>query len=232
MKGAAMSEHKFDRKSEYEFSIGLRATHWIRFFAITFLVVSGYYISYVFVSPEITSQPTNFMNAKWRMAHQIAGFILIACFIFKLYLFIFDKHSRKEVVSIVDFFSPKVWIAQIKYYLFLGPHPHLKGVYNPLQFASYFFFYVVLFLICLTGLALYVHVYHEGLGGLLYEPMRQCEELMGGLANVRTVHRVCMWVIIVFVVIHVYMAVFNAVKGKNGAMDAIISGYKYVKDEH
>ena len=50
-----MSEHKFDRKSEYEFSIGLRATHWIRFFAITFLVVSGYYISYVFVSPEITS---------------------------------------------------------------------------------------------------------------------------------------------------------------------------------
>ena len=40
-----MSEHKFDRKSEYEFSIGLRATHWIRFFAITFLVVSGYYIS-------------------------------------------------------------------------------------------------------------------------------------------------------------------------------------------
>ncbi|MBF0984456.1 MAG: Ni/Fe-hydrogenase, b-type cytochrome subunit, partial [Campylobacter sp.] len=137
-----MSEHKFDRKSEYEFSIGLRATHWIRFFAITFLVVSGYYISYVFVSPEITSEPTNFMNAKWRMAHQIAGFILIACFIFKLYLFIFDKHSRKEVVSIVDFFSPKVWIAQIKYYLFLGPHPHLKGVYNPLQFASYFFFYL------------------------------------------------------------------------------------------
>ena len=78
-----MSEHKFDCKSEYEFSIGLRATHWIRFFAITFLVVSGYYISYVFVSPEITSEPTNFMNAKWRMAHQIAGFILIACFIYR-----------------------------------------------------------------------------------------------------------------------------------------------------
>nr|WP_314786433.1 Ni/Fe-hydrogenase, b-type cytochrome subunit [uncultured Campylobacter sp.] len=227
-----MSEHKFDRKSEYEFSIGLRATHWIRFFAITFLVVSGYYISYVFVSPEVTTQPVLFMNAKWRAAHQIAGFVLIACFIFKLYLFIFDKYSRKEVVSIVDFFNPKVWIAQIKYYLFLGPHPHLKGVYNPLQFASYFFFYLVLFLICLTGLVLYVHVYHEGLGGLLYEPMRRCEELMGGLANVRTIHRICMWIIMVFVVAHVYMAVFNSVKGKNGAMDAIVSGYKFVKDEH
>ena len=153
-----MSEHKFDRKSEYEFSIGLRATHWIRFFAITFLVVSGYYISYVFVSPEVTTQPVLFMNAKWRAAHQIAGFVLIACFIFKLYLFIFDKYSRKEVVSIVDFFNPKVWIAQIKYYLFLGPHPHLKGVYNPLQFASYFFFYLVLFVFCVTGGVVYVHV--------------------------------------------------------------------------
>ena len=62
--------------------------------------------------------------------------------------------------------------------------------------------------------------------------MRQCEELIGGLANVRTIHRICMWIIMVFVVAHVYMAVFNAVKGKNGAMDAIVSGYKYVKDEH
>jgi len=26
------------------------------------------------------------------------------------------------------------------------------------------------------------------------------------------------------------MAVFNAVKGKNGAMDAIVSGYKFVKE--
>ncbi|WP_169754982.1 Ni/Fe-hydrogenase, b-type cytochrome subunit [Campylobacter curvus] len=227
-----MSKHGPDRISEYEFSIGLRLTHWIRFFAITFLVVSGFYISYVFVSPEITSEPVNFMNAKWRLAHQVAGFILIAVTIFKLYLFIFDKHSKKEWVSIVDFFNPKVWIAQIKYYIFLGPHPHLKGVYNPLQFASYLFFYLVLAVICLTGLVLYVHVYHNGLGGLLYEPMRYFERLMGGLANVRTIHRIAMWVIIIFVPVHVYMAVFNAVKGKNGAMDAIVSGYKFVKEEH
>ena len=227
-----MSEHKFDRKSEYEFSIGLRATHWIRFFAITFLVVSGYYISYVFVSPEVTTQPVLFMNAKWRAAHQIAGFVLIACFIFKLYLFIFDKYSRKEVVSIVDFFNPKVWIAQIKYYLFLGPHPHLKGVYNPLQFASYFFFYLVLFLICLTGLVLYVHVYHEGLGGAFYGILRPIEAAMGGLSEVRMIHHLCMNIIIIFVPIHVYMAVFNAVKGRDGAMDAIVSGYKFKKEEH
>ncbi|MBE2984287.1 Ni/Fe-hydrogenase, b-type cytochrome subunit [Campylobacter sp. RM9344] len=218
------------RKAEYEFSIGVRLTHWIRAIVIAFLIFSGFYISYVFIAPEISAEPTLFLNAKWRAAHQVAGFILIACFIFKVYLFIFDKHSRKELRSVFDFLNPKIWFSQIKYYLFLGKHPHLKGVYNPLQFASYFFFYVVLALICVSGLVLYAHVYHEGLGGAIYDIARWLEEMMGGLANVRTIHRICMWVIMIFVPIHVYMAVFNAVKGKNGAMDAIVSGYKFVKE--
>lgn len=225
-----MSEHKLDRVSEYEFSIGLRLTHWIRFFAITILIISGYYISYVFVTPEITDQPVNFMNAKWRMVHQIFGFVLIGVTIFKCYLVVFDKMSRKEFVSIVDFLNPIVWFRQVKFYLFLGKHPHLKGVYNPLQFVAYMFLYIVLFVIILSGLVLYTHVYHEGLGGLLYEPMRELEKLVGGLANVRTIHRICMWVIMIFIPIHVYMAVFNAIKGKDGAMDAIFSGFKFHKE--
>lgn len=215
----------------YEFSVGLRLTHWLRAVSIAFLVVSGFYLAYVFVAPAVNPEPTNFMNAKWRAAHQIAGFVLIACFIFKFYLFVIDKESRKEVISFSDAINPKIWLAQIKYYLFLGPHPHLKGVYNPLQFVAYAFFYVVLFLICLTGLILYVHVYHDGLGGLLYAPMRAIESMMGGLATVRLVHHICMWIIMIFVPVHVYMVIFNAIKGKDGAADAIVSGYKYIDEE-
>ncbi|ANE32644.1 Ni/Fe-hydrogenase, b-type cytochrome subunit [Campylobacter hyointestinalis] len=217
--------------AEYEFSIGLRLTHWIRAISIVLLIVSGFYIAYVFVSPVITSEPTNFMNAKWRAVHQIVGFVLIGCFIFKLYLFFFDKKSHIERVSLKDFLSPKVWIDQIKYYMFMGKHPHLVGTYNPLQFVSYLFFYIILFVICLTGLILYVHVYHEGLGGLLYDPMRAVEAWMGGLANVRVVHHISMWIIMIFVLVHVYMAIYNAIKGKNGAMDAIVSGYKFPKED-
>ena len=77
--------------ADYEFSIGLRLTHWIRAISIVVLSVSGFYLAYVFVSPAITGEPINFMNAKWRAVHQIAGFILIGCFIFKTYLFFFDN---------------------------------------------------------------------------------------------------------------------------------------------
>ena len=220
------------RVAIYEFSAGLRLTHWVRAVAIAVLTLSGFYIAGGFFTPAPNPEPTNYLNAIWRAIHQGVGVVLIGCFIFKCYLFLVDKHSKKELASIPDVFSPKSWIDQIKFYLFIGKHPHLKGVYNPLQFAAYFMFYIVLFVICLTGLILYVHVYHEGLGGLLYEPMRVLEVWFGGLANVRLIHHISMWIILIFVCAHVYMAIFNSVKLKNGCIDAIFSGYKFDTQEH
>lgn len=211
----------------YEFSIGLRATHWLRAFAIFALCISGFYIASVFIAPDKSTEPNLFMQAKFRFVHNVAGFVLLACFVFKLYLFIFDKLSKKERVSIKDCFSLRVWIEQIKFYLFLGKHPHLKGVYNPLQFVSYFFFYIVLALLIITGFVLYINVYHEGFAGTITPFVKPFETMFGGLANVRIIHHILTWVTMIFVGVHIYMAVFNAIKGKDGAMDAIFSGYKY-----
>ncbi len=224
-------EQGSQRKAEYEFSVGLRLAHWIRAACIVILVGTGFYLSYVFQAPIQTGEPTNFMQAKYRLVHQVAGFVLIACIIFKVYLFFFDKTSSKERRSFLELFNVKLWIEQLKFYMFLGKHPHLKGVYNPLQFLTYFFFYLVMLGIILTGLILYTHTYHEGLGGMLYNVLKPLEAALGGLAEVRTYHRILMWVVLIFVPVHIYMAVFNAVKGKNGGLDAIVSGYKFVKEE-
>ncbi|WP_052043207.1 Ni/Fe-hydrogenase, b-type cytochrome subunit [Campylobacter sp. MIT 97-5078] len=219
------------RRTEYEFSIGLRVAHWLRAISIVILVGTGFYLSYVFQSPISNGEPTNFMQAKYRFVHEVAGFILLSCILFKVYLFFFDRISHKERVSLKDTLNPKVWIEQLKFYLFIGKHPHLKGCYNPLQFATYTLFYAVMFGIIITGLTLYVHVYHDGLGGFLYGILRPIEAMLGGLAEVRIYHRLLMWVVIVFVPIHIYMAVFNSLKGKDGSLDAIFSGYKYIRDD-
>jgi len=220
------------RNIEYEFSVGLRWTHWLRALSIVVLTVTGFYIAYVFVAPATSDEPVLFLNAKFRMWHQIAGFVLIAVTLFKSYLFLVDRLSAKERISILDFISPKVWIQQIKYYLFMGKHPKLRGAYNPLQFGAYILLYTMVFGICLTGLILYVHVYHQGLGGFLYPFMRPIEALLGGLAIVRELHHIIMWGILIFMPIHIYLAVFSSVMGKEGSMDAIISGSKFPKNEH
>lgn len=193
------------RKIEFEFSAGLRWTHWLRAIAIAVLTVTGFYLAYVFIAPEASDEPILFLNAKFRMWHQIAGFLLIAVTIYKTYLFLVDKQSMRERIAIVDFLSPKTWFAQIKYYLFMGEHPHLRGVYNPLQFVAYIGLYAMVFVVCITGLVLYVHVYHEGLGGALYDYMRPLEVMMGGLANVREIHHIAMWGILIFVPVHIYI---------------------------
>ncbi|WP_458699429.1 Ni/Fe-hydrogenase, b-type cytochrome subunit [Sulfurospirillum sp. 1307] len=220
------------RKIEYEFSAGLRWTHWIRAIAIFALTVTGFYLAYVFVAPAASDEPVLFLNAKFRMWHQIAGFVLIAVTLFKSYLFVIDKVSWRERISFLDFVNPKVWIGQIKYYLFLGDHPKLRGVYNPLQFIAYIGLYALVFVICITGLVLYVHVYHNGLGGFLYDYMRPLEVMMGGLANVREIHHIAMWGILIFIPVHIYMAIFNSIMGKEGSIDSIISGYKFEKQDH
>ena len=215
-------------KKHYEFSSWLRTTHWIRVLAIIILTFTGFYIAFPFISAALNQgEPNNFLNALMRSWHVIFGFVLICVTIGKFYLFIFDKQSKIERVSFLDFISIKMWIKQIKYYMLVGKHGHLKGVYNPLQFFAYLGVYIAIIMICLTGLILYIHVYHEGLGGALYDILRPIEVLMGGLAMVRELHHIFMWVFIVFLPVHIYLAIFNSVYGKSGAMDSIVSGYKW-----
>lgn len=221
------------RNIEFEFSAGLRWTHWLRAIAIVVLTVTGFYLTYVFIVPEASDEPILFLNAKFRMWHEIAGFLLVAITLYKTYLFFADRISSKERISFMDFVSPKIWIQQIKYYLFMGEHPHLRGVYNPLQFIAYVGLYAMLFVICITGLILYMHMYQGGgLGLLCYNYLRPLEAMMGGLAMVREIHHIVMWGILIFLPIHVYMAIFNSIMGKEGSIDAIISGYKFIKNDH
>jgi len=228
----ANHENKNLMEREKEFSASYRWQHWIRAFSIVALIFTGFYIADPFLTPEPNAEPTNFQQALMRGWHEIIGWVLVAVFFFKTYLFLFTREHRGEMASLKDLFDPKVWIQQVGYYMLIAKHPKLKGTYNPIQFVAYAGFYLMLFGIIITGLVLYVHTTHLGLGDMLYGPMRSLEVMMGGLANVREIHHILMWGIIIFVVGHIYMAVYNAVFGKEGAMDAVFSGMKWKHEDH
>jgi Ni/Fe-hydrogenase 1 B-type cytochrome subunit len=217
-------------KEEVEFSVAFRWQHWIRALSVVVLVVSGFYLAYPFLSPPVNSEPTGFLYALFRSWHEIFGFILVTVILYKTFLFFFSKQHANERVSFKDFLNPSIWISQIKYYLLIEKHPAIKGAYNPLQFIAYVGFYIMIFLLILTGLILYSNVYHSGFGGLIYAPMKFFETLFGGLSTVRLFHHILTWGIILFVTVHVYMAIYNSVFGKEGGMDAIFSGRKWKKN--
>lgn len=208
------------------FSPLVRLFHWIRAFCIFFLIFSGFYLAYPFLMPEVSATPTNFLYASFRSFHVMAGFLLISVSFFRLYLF-FTNKSKGERVSAKDLFDTKIWIGQIKNYLFLGAHPHIKGVYNPIQFFAYLTFAIFILIISLSGVILYYHTYHNGLGEVLESMFKWLEVAVGGLSNVRVIHHITTWAIILFIPIHVYMVVWNAIKHPDGGADSIVGGYRY-----
>lgn len=212
-----------------EFSGLVCLFHWIRAFSIFGLLASGFYIAYPFLQPSANPTPTGFLQAYIRSAHLILGFLLIGVSIFRLYLFIFDKKSALERESAKSLRDVKVWLGVVGSYLFIAKHPHIKGAYNPLQFVVYFGLAILVLLICLTGISLYINVYHVGLGGALAPYFKWVEVLCGGLANVRVLHHLVTWGFVLFIPVHIYLAVWNSIKYPNGGVDGIVSGIRYVK---
>ena len=215
---------------DFVYSALNRVLHWIRAFVITALAVTGFYIASPFLSPgESTS---DLVYAEWVFWHVLFGFILLTSGLLRIYLFFFGKDSTKERRSIKDIISLKSWIIQLKSYFFIGELKK-KGLYGPLQFFSYLMVMIMIILASVTGLILYVHVYHSGIGGLLYDSMKSIEVLMGGLATVRLIHHITMWGFLIFIPLHIYMVVWSAIRFKHGGMDVMFTGYDYhlIKDK-
>jgi Ni/Fe-hydrogenase 1 B-type cytochrome subunit len=209
---------------DFVYSAINRILHWIRALVITGLIITGFYIAEPFLSPEGSSDQLLF--GEWAMWHFILGFILISSGLLRIYLFFFGKDSGRELRSLKDVLSIRSWITQLKSYFFIG-ELRKKGFYGPLQFITYTAIMTLVVLASITGLILYVHVYHQGIGGLLYEPMRVIEAWMGGLATVRYIHHITMWGFLIFIPIHIYMVVWSAVRFKHGALDVMFTGYDY-----
>ncbi|CAA6805443.1 MAG: Quinone-reactive Ni/Fe hydrogenase, cytochrome b subunit [uncultured Sulfurovum sp.] len=215
---------------DFVYSSGNRILHWIRALVITGLIITGFYIADPFLSPEGSTD--KLLYAEWTNWHIILGFILISSGMLRIYLFFFGKDSEGELRSLKDVFSIKSWITQLKSYFFIG-ELRKKGFYGPLQFLTYFAIMVLVVVASVTGLILYVHVYHQGVGGLLYDSMRVLEAWMGGLANVRYIHHITMWGYLIFIPIHIYLVIWSAIRFKHGALDVMFTGYDYhlKKDE-
>jgi len=222
-----MTNQSVPYQRELVFGAAIRIFHCLRALAILVLIITGFYISWPFlVAPESSDV---LVQGYIRAAHQVFGFLLVSITLVRAYLFFFGK-SNIERRSFKDVLSPKSWITQLKSYLWMG-HLDKAGVYGPLQFVTYLAISLVAFLICVTGLVLYANVYHQGLGGMLGGVANWVTMMMGGLAPVRIWHHYFTWVFIIFVVIHVYMAVWSGIRFKHNSVDSIVSGYDYHKNK-
>jgi Ni/Fe-hydrogenase 1 B-type cytochrome subunit len=210
-----------EREYVYSWSVTERIVHWVIALAVAVLTLTGFYIHWPFIEG---GAPGGVDVMAWmRFSHFVAAYALILGLIVRVYLAfasLFDADWRdfglwRNLRNIPDI---------VGYYMFLKPSHKEYRRYNPLQALTYFFWLFLILFLTLTGFALY----RGRIFGVFSatESFGWVNTLLGGESYTRIWHYLAMWVFLITVAVHVYMAAMTAWTNRDHTFRAIITGYK------
>jgi Ni/Fe-hydrogenase 1 B-type cytochrome subunit len=220
-----------NRASVYVYEAPVRIWHWVNALCILVLALSGY-----FIGTPLPSQPgeasANFLMGYIRFTHFAAGQVLAVFLLLRIYwAFVGNAHARQ--IFYVPFWRGSFWsewLHEVKWYAFLTAKPKKYVGHNPLaQFTMFLMLTLPLIFMVITGFALY----SEGAGRDSWEfaLFGWVFTLLPNSQDVHTIHHLGMWVIIIFVMVHIYVAVREDIMSRQSIISSMISGERLFKDE-
>ncbi len=218
--------------SVYVYEVPVRIWHWVNAFAIMTLCATGYLIAFPPPTMMIAEATYQFVFGYIRFAHFTAGLILTFGFLGRIYWAIFGNHHARQLFMLPLFngrWWREVWY-EVKWYLFLEREPKKYVGHNPLaQLAMFIFITLGVTFMIVTGLALY----GEGLGhGSLPDRLfGWVIPLAGGSQMVHSIHHLGMWFILIFMIIHIYVAIREDIMSRQSIVSTMISGHRTFKDD-
>lgn len=212
----------------YVYDAGIRIWHWVTALCIVVLCITGYFIG----SPPPTlsgEASAHYLFGYIRFTHFAAGMILGVAFLLRLYRMIFGgKHARQ--IFYVPFWSIAWWkdvFGEIGWYLFLKKPKEYVG-HNPLAHAAMFLMFMLpMIVLLLTGFALYAE--GAGVQSTWYSLFGWVFGVLGDSMTVHTWHHVAMWIVIIFAMIHMYMAIREDMTHRQTTISSMISGWRFYR---
>jgi len=225
-----LKTHKEETVFVYQWPV--RVWHWAQAFAILALALTGYLIGSP--PPSLGGEASDYFLFGWiRYIHFVSAWIVIVGFVFRVYwAFVGNSHAR-------EIFLPPIWRAsfwggvwhEIMWYALIAKEPRKYTGHNPLAVLAMHFMYVwgVTFMI-VTGLALYGE--GAGMGSWEYNLFSSWViPLFGQSRDVHTYHHLAMYVVLTFVIIHIYVAVREDIMSRQSIISSMVSGWRTFKDE-
>jgi len=204
----------------------VRVTHWAIFLAVVILSFTGYYMHNPFF---VAKSNTMFLMATMRFIHITAAFVFIGAFLLRIYWFFHgnDWSNWRAFFPI----HQRQWQGMgnmVAYYSFLRKDLVHHVGHNALAAATYLFMFTLMLIEILTGLALYLQVR----GGWFLRALIGWLPRLIDIQNIRLIHFFIMFGFFAFVIHHVYSAVLVSWEERNGLIESIFTGYKFVpRDE-
>ncbi|MDO9227078.1 MAG: Ni/Fe-hydrogenase, b-type cytochrome subunit [Pseudomonadota bacterium] len=219
-------------KAVYVYEAPVRLWHWVNALAISVLALSGW-----FIASPLPSQPgeasDNFLMGYIRFAHFAAGYVLLVGFIGRVYwAFVGNHHARQ--LFVLPIFNGTWWkevVFELRWYLFLERDPKKYVGHNPLaQFSMFTLFLTTTLFMIVTGFALYGEGTLEGSWShTLFTSW--VIPLFGQSQDVHTWHHLGMWVMGLFVLVHVYAAIREDIMSRQSMVSTMLSGWRLFKDD-
>ena len=225
----SMSHQSNSESSVYVYGLPVRLWHWSMAAALTVLVITGYIIGMPWHS--ITGDPTKlFYMGFTRMAHFIAGYVLIIGFLGRtLYAFFGTRYAREiyYLPLLTRGWWQELW-NDIKWYLFIDMEPRIHLGHNPLARVGMFAFMLFLCLMMVTGIGMYA----EEMYLWPANPFRLILDIAyytgGNSIDLHSWHRLGMKLVIAFVVVHLYMVTREEIMGKTTLLSTMLSGFREI----
>jgi Ni/Fe-hydrogenase 1 B-type cytochrome subunit len=200
----------------------IRIAHWIIVLSLTVLTVTGFYMHYPFL---IATSPQAWVMGTTRFVHELFGFILIAVLILRFYWFFAGNrwaHWRAWIPL-----KREQWrsiYSMLLYYTYRRREPDPEVGHNSLAAATYMVVVFLLSVECITGLVLYAGVRGSHTLTLLVGWIPRIVDIQ----YVRAIHYFIMFLFMAFVIHHVYSAMLVSKEQKNGLMESIFTGWKFL----
>jgi Ni/Fe-hydrogenase 1 B-type cytochrome subunit len=218
-------------KPVYVFEAPVRIWHWLHTLSFLALAATGYLIANPL--PSLAGEASDhFMMGNIRLIHFISGYVFAIGFAVRIYWAVVGNRYARQIFYL-PFWRKDWWrdlLYELRFYLFLTREQRKTLGHNPLAQTSMFFLntLMTLFLI-ITGFALY----GEGLGSGSWadKGFGWIMPILGGGEATHNWHNMAMWIMLTFVVIHIYMAVRADIVGRASSVSTIINGWRLFKDD-
>ncbi len=216
--------------AEYVYEAPVRLWHWFNALAIIILALTGYFIGKPLPSTAGEASQ-NFLMGYIRFAHFAAGYVFTIGFLGRIYWAVVGNQYARHLIF-PALFSAKLWSGawfQFKYYLFLEKEQQRSVGANPLdQIGTFLLFTLPSIFLIVTGFALY----GEGAGKGSWQDtlFGWVIPLFGGSQAVHNWHRLAMWAMVAYVMLHLYLVIRQDVVSRQSYVSTMISGHRMFKD--
>ncbi|WP_368031010.1 cytochrome b/b6 domain-containing protein [Arcobacter sp. s6] len=218
----------------------MRTIHWMNALCMVVAVATGLYIGHPYYQTFIADPAVDKYVMAWnRWGHFIAAIIfdVTAILIGYLYLFSnFDKPYKKILPTKQNFIE--FWEVFFNLITFNRRKKFDSTHSDSYNIVFFTFFHILLVFMLLTGLQLYVHGLASGESSIgtwwpamLHLATDWTLTVFGGNMGVRIAHHTAMYLILMWVMSHIYYQIWRTIFWREGDIGIVFSGHKFVRDE-